>query len=278
MKDYHLHSGLLDHTEDNLKKIIKTASDLGFEEIAITEHLIWPLIKHPQKINKKDHDTLFPQKALIPDDGRKTVDLFDYFGRIEKYQKKFNIKILKGLEVDYFVEHEKVIKKCLSQHKIDIVLGSCHYLLYPKKHFQKNNQYLHVGHSEQLNLFIKEYGAEKLYSVYFQNILCAIRSTMFDFIAHLDFLKKGFKNYDCNKADYYIALVLKELINYDVGLEINLSGLKDVGETYPTRDVINKYKKMGGKKISIGSDAHSISRMKKMAPIIEDLSKIYKPC
>ncbi|MBT9174292.1 MAG: Histidinol-phosphatase [Syntrophomonadaceae bacterium] len=274
MKDYHIHSGFLDHTEDDLESIITAAENIGFKEIAITEHFIWPLIKHPKPISEKDHDTLFPEKSLIPKDGRKTIDLKTYFKHIEVLQKKFQVRILKGLEVDYFTEYEDEIKECITKYKIDIILGSCHYIC--DSLLPESNRYIHVGFINQLQPFINKYGEQKLYLVYFENILAAIKSGMFNYIAHLDFLKKKFKNYNFGKAVVYIRPILKELIKNNLGLEINLSGIKDIGETYPSRDVINEYIKMGGDKISIGSDAHSISRMKKSVYLIQDFEKIFK--
>ena len=267
MKDYHLHSGLLDHTDDDLRDIIKTVDDIGFEEVAITEHFNFLFAKNPNKITE-DHDTLFFQKDLIPNDGRKTTDLTSYFNLIEKLDDEFNLKVLKGLEVDYFKEYENDIKQCLSQYKIDIVLGSCHYITC------KDIPFLHVGDSDQVSFFIEKFGERKLYHDYFNNVLWAVKSGLFDYMAHLDLLKKGFKNYDYKKAEPYINKILKEMIKRGVGLEINISGLKYTGETYPARNFIKKYQQLGGKNISLGSDSHSISRIKKMAPGMEDFSKL----
>ncbi len=272
-KDYHIHSGFLDHTKDDLESIIAAAENIGFKEIAITEHFIWPLIKYPKPISEKDHDTLFPEESLIPKDGRKTIDLKTYFKHIEVLQEKFRVRILKGLEVDYFTEYEDEIKECITKYKIDIILGSCHYVC--GSALPESNRYIHVGFINQLQPFINKYGEQKLYSAYFENILSAIKSGMFNYIAHLDFLKKKFKNYHFDKAIIYIRPILRELIKNNIGLEINLSGIKDTGETYPSVGIINEYIKMGGNKISIGSDAHSISRLKKSAYLIQDFERIY---
>ena len=274
MKDYHIHSGFLDHTKDDLESIISVAENIGFEEITIVEHFIWPLIKNPKPISEKEHDTLFPEEISIPRDGRKTIDLKSYFTHIEKLQKRSRIRVLKGLEVDYFPEYENDIKKCITKYKIDITLGSCHYICDPL--LPESEKYIHVGFISRLKPFINKYGEQRVYSEYFGNILTAIKSGMFNYIAHLDFLKKTFESYNSGKAIKYIRPILKELIKDKVGLEINLAGIKDIGETYPSRDVINEYIKMGGKKISIGSDSHSISRMKKSAYIVQDFEKIFK--
>lgn len=272
-KDYHVHSGMLKHTDDNLEDIVKAARDLGFEEIAFTEHLIWIFIANPEIDYLKERDTLYPEKGMIPKD-TKTTDLDSYFKKIENCQKKYKIKLLKGLEIDYFEEYENEIKECLSKYDIEIKLGSNHFLSYSERDSSKNI-YFKVGDKEQIESFIKKYGEQELYIKYFDNMLKAVESNVFDYIAHLDYIKKGFKHYNFNRAEPYIDKILECMIKNDVGLEINLSGIKKVGETFPSKEVIDKYKKMGGRKISIGSDAHSISRLKKMAPIVGDFWRIY---
>jgi histidinol-phosphatase (PHP family) len=276
VKDFHLHSGFLEHTSGELGQIIMAARDLGFEEIAITEHLVWLFVKKPNEISgSAKSDTIFPNKKTIPFDGRKTIDLDNYFESIERYKNRFEIKILRGLEVDYFDEYLEDIKKCLSSYNIDIILGSNHFLKCITDGPGEKHNYIHIGYPKQIDFFVKRYGKNKLYRDYFNGISRAIKSGIFDFMAHIDFLKKGFREFNYKDADFYIDSVLGDLINYNVGLEINLSGLKDVGETYPSRDIIQRYINMGGKKISIGSDSHSISRLKKMAPIIQDFFKLY---
>ncbi|MDD4996485.1 MAG: PHP domain-containing protein [Patescibacteria group bacterium] len=271
MKDYHLHSGLLDHTENDLKNILKVASTLGFKEVAITEHLTWILIKNPAKIGEGNYDTLYLEEKQIPQDGRKTTTVNHYLDLIDKSRQGLRLKVLKGLEVDYFKDYESEIRDSLSKYKLDIILGSCHY----SPLYDNPKNYFNISELNSAQIFIDKYGEDSLYSLYFGNVMSAVRSKIFDYMAHIDLLKNSFNNYNYDKAKIYLEPLLKEMIKNDVGLEINLSGLKKVGETYPSMCIIKKYIALGGKKISIGSDSHSISRMKKMAPIMRDFSKIY---
>jgi len=271
MKDYHLHSGLLDHTEDDLKDILKAALVLGFEEVAITEHLTWILIKNPIKVGEGIYDTLYFQEKQIPKDGRKTTTVSNFLDLIDKSKRGLKLKVLKGLEVDYFKDYESKIRNSLSNYNLDIILGSCHYLPFCDNH----KKYFNISDQNSVKAFIDKNGEDSLYSLYFENIMSAVRSKIFDYIAHIDLLKNSFANYDHAKAKIYFEPVLQEMIKNDVGLEINLSGLKKVGETYPSMSIVKRYITLGGKKISIGSDSHSISRMKKIAPIMSDFFKIY---
>ena len=60
-------------------------------------------------------------------------------------------------------------------------------------------------------------------------------------------------------ADYsdLIDAVLKSLIERGRGIEINTSGFKyGISNTYPSLDIVKRYKELGGKYVTLGSDAH----------------------
>ena len=55
-----------------------------------------------------------------------------------------------------------------------------------------------------------------------------------------------------------LTAVLKRVIERDKGIEINTSGIRqDVGEMLPGLSILNLYKSLGGKILTIGSDAHN---------------------
>lgn len=54
-----------------------------------------------------------------------------------------------------------------------------------------------------------------------------------------------------------IEQVLRAIIRSDVALEINTSGLfQELGSTMPNEDIVDMYRHLGGRMITIGSDAH----------------------
>ena len=68
--------------------------------------------------------------------------------------------------------------------------------------------------------------------------------------------RKG-KDYSYRAFADEIDTILKELIQYDIALEINTGGYKaGLGVPNPTPDVIRRYRELGGEKITFGADAH----------------------
>jgi histidinol-phosphatase (PHP family) len=42
-------------------------------------------------------------------------------------------------------------------------------------------------------------------------------------------------------------------------MEVNTSGLRqDVGETYPSAAIVARYRELGGRRVTVGSDSHRI--------------------
>jgi histidinol-phosphatase (PHP family) len=269
MKDYHVHSGFLDHTKDDLDSIAETACQLGYQEIAFTEHLIWTAMVHP----KREEETLFAEHSQIPRDGRKTTDLQTYRSEIERVSEDYHMRILSGLEVDYFPEYEAEIRDLLRRFRFQLVLGSCHYVR--DGDLPEEDRYIHVGSGERMRAFMDKHGEERAYEDYFRNVERAVRSGLFDVMAHLDFLKKAMPDYSHEKALRYIIPILRLMIERDVGLEINVKGLKNFGEPFPSYDVIDAYRNMGGRKISVGSDAHGVRQLIEASPSVERHERRY---
>ena len=58
---------------------------------------------------------------------------------------------------------------------------------------------------------------------------------------------------------YYpvIEKILEAVIKNGKGIEVNTSGLRQkYGKTFPDYDIIEKYRRLGGEIITVGSDAH----------------------
>jgi len=83
----------------------------------------------------------------------------------------------------------------------------------------------------------------------------------FDCLAHLDLIKRyaAWCGMQVEFSDYEDELIpiLKRVIERGKGIEINTSGLRQgVNETLPGLYILKLYKALGGKILTIGSDAH----------------------
>ena len=55
----------------------------------------------------------------------------------------------------------------------------------------------------------------------------------------------------------YIDSILKKIIDRGKALEINTAGLKyGLGFAHPKKEILERYKELGGELITVGSDAH----------------------
>jgi histidinol-phosphatase (PHP family) len=96
---------------------------------------------------------------------------------------------------------------------------------------------------------------------YFDEIIGAARSGLFDTIGHLDFVKRYLIPHvtpaDLARAPELYEPVLQALVESGTALEVNASGLRQLPrETYPSPAIVARYRALGGKHVTIGSDAH----------------------
>ena len=110
--------------------------------------------------------------------------------------------------------------------------------------------------------FFEGISDEEAYRMALQETIADIRAVAdFDVLGHLDYVvrycrEKG-KDYSYRAFTDEIDTILKELIQYDIALEINTGGYKaGLGVPNPTPDVIRRYRELGGEKITFGADAH----------------------
>ena len=255
MKDSHIHSGLIEHTHDDILTIAQKAKEVGLAEITILEHFSPFKIKYPS--NKDQSNTIFVDK--VPKSyPRRTSTIKELIKECDLAEKKVKIKIKKSLEVDFHPGFIKEIEQ-LKKFNLDYLTLGCHYIEDPEA--SDENKLLHIGFQENIDYFVKKYGEERLLSSYFDNILAGIKTGLFLVVAHLDFPKKFLKSYDNKGIINQIKLILAEIIKRKMILEINIKDI-DKGMICPDIEVISLYKKMGGKNISVGSDSHSIKDLK----------------
>jgi len=257
--DYHLHSEFSDDSRESMDNQIQQAISLGLNEICFTDHVDYG-IKHdwddPRGIDWRQ-DSMEPLA---------NVNYPEYFAKLLRMRVTYGkaITIRSGLEFGIQSITVDNYKKLYDryQDQLDFVLFSMH---------QVNNlefwtQDFQIGKNQQ------EYNEE-----YYREILKTMKLFKnYSVLAHLDLLarydKKGI--YPFEKVEDLIAEILKQAINDGKGIEVNTSswhyGLTD---TQPSRKTLKLYKDLGGKIITVGSDAHST---KYLADHIKDVYAILK--
>lgn len=263
--DYHLHCEYSDDSNEPMENQIQQAIALGLDEMCFTDHVDYGI--------KRDWDD--PEGIIIRHaiEHGKEVDLVlanvnypKYFEALNMYQKKYasSISIKKGLEFGIQSITVDAYEKLYASYQddLDFVLFSMH---------QVNN----------LEFWTQDFQKGKTQKEYNDEYYKEIYQTMqmfhhYSCLAHLDLLARYDENgiYPFENEKDIIAEILKYAIRDGKGIEINTSswkyGLKD---TQPSRAILKLYKDLGGKIITVGSDAHET---KYLASHIKDAYTILK--
>lgn len=82
-------------------------------------------------------------------------------------------------------------------------------------------------------------------------------------LAHLDFPRRYHPSREPFSVELYdlLAEVLRKLIASGKILEVNTSSIKLYGEPNPSLEILKLYRSLGGRNLTIGSDAHNVENI-----------------
>ena len=88
----------------------------------------------------------------------------------------------------------------------------------------------------------------------------------FDCLAHINLIRRYAARddiwVDFSKYEDKLIAILKRVVERNKGLEINTSGIRQVvKEAIPDEYIVSLFKRLGGKILTIGSDAHNIAQI-----------------
>lgn len=176
--------------------------------------------------------------------------IFQAFFEIAKVRSAFRGKllILNGIELGQPAYDIETANDIVSRYDYDHVLGSVHNLRGGEDfYFMKN-------------LSLDD--AEKLLKQYFDEIIEMLKWGKFDVLAHLTYPLRYFYSQsnldiDLNNFKKQIDEILLLTAKTDKALEINTAALRQpLNKLSPEVDIVKRFKELGGKYVSVGSDAH----------------------
>ncbi len=186
--------------------------------------------------------------------------VFQTFFEIAKVRSAFRGKmlVLNGIELGQPSYAPEIADRILKSQKFDVVLGSIHNL--------RNGidpYYVDSFTEKEVNEFLKEY---------FYEIIKMCEWGDFDVLAHLTYPMRYFFlqsqiSVDLNDYKSEVDEILRLIAKKDIALEINTAGLRQpLKKLQPETDVVRRFRELGGKFISVGSDAHYASDLAKGIP------------
>ena len=226
MIDYHNHTKLCKHADGEMHQYVEKAISLGITELAFTDHMPLP----------NDFDIAHRMSE-------KEMDI--YVEWVKQVQSRYpEIKILFGIEADYYEGFEKYTVNFLNNYDFDLVIMSIHFL----KNWPEG--------SWVFNYNFPDRSFNDIYTEYLQTIVNGLKTGLYDVVGHLDIIKTPKQSMTQLVPDEVIK-VMQEINNQKMVLEINTSGFrKEVEEPYPSLDILDIVKEHKIP-LCVGSDAHS---------------------
>ena len=225
LADYHIHTKRCKHARGEMREYVEQALAMRIPEIAFTDHIPLP-----------DNFDLAHRMAMS--------ELEGYLSEIEALQKEYpQIRILSGIEADYYEGFEEFLQRILSQFPFDLIIMSVHFI----KGWGENN-WVFSYHFPDRPL-------HDIYSDYLRTLGKGVDTGLFHVLGHLDLIKSPDSSILEHNLEE-IQSLLERIKKQNMAIEINTSGLrKEVAETYPTLKLIPLIRDFNIP-LTMGSDAH----------------------
>lgn len=228
MIDLHTHSKYSFDTEAEPAEITdmaQVAIRAGVDVLAVTDH--YDLFREAPSI--------FCDVAAIQADIAAARPQFD--GQVE---------LLRGIELGQPQRNPSLAEEVLSNFSFDVVIGSLHVI--PNDVDLYDHDYDHID-------------CDALLRDYFAEMVRMEQHGGFDILAHLDYplrvMKRPHTNPSFDNFMEHILPVLREAVNRGYAIECNAATLFSwMQRPGPDRWILEEYRRLGGERISLGSDAH----------------------
>ena len=242
MFDYHMHSKVSFDAKDSGLDMALACAARGLKEICFTDHIDYT----------PEMDMVFDTAVYNAEyDGLEVPGLL----------------IRRGMEYGLTPDNAAMLKQDLNRRHFDFVLGSVHLV-------------------DGVDVYLEPYWADKTYDeairLYLETTLESVRAHEdYDVLGHLTFISKCRANprqellrYCDNKT--IMDEILRELVRRDKGMELNTSGIDRCGGSLPTLDYFQRFRDLGGRIVTVGSDAHDVTRAGQYThEMVAELKKIF---
>lgn len=250
---YHTHTDFSDGS-NSLQQMLEQAVRLGWEEIGISDHLI---IHKNMKQSPSWQQLQTYNQNIYRHDFVKEKEVFQRQGeKFRKIAKNYPIKVYLGYEVDYFPYDgwEEQFQEFIKDVDHDYLITGNHFLM--------SEDYLtlvDIFRYEDLPNKNQTDSLAKCLKRHYQTIEMAVRSGLFNFLAHLDYARKieEHKNFPLLEERLKIVQALKES---GMACEVSTKGLRKIGDFYPQDCIVDALIE-AKVPLVISDDAHSVDQL-----------------
>lgn len=229
--DSHTHSDNSPDGEHSVTFLCEKAVENGLMGFAVTDHCECDKYERDSYEQRMLHSAFEVKKAWLTFAGQLALSL--------------------GIELGQPLSSPDSARRVLGMEKYDMVLLSVHTIRGEED-----------AYSRDFKNETEEACAQYL-ERYFDEVLETVRWDDYDILAHLTYPVRYIEGRDGKKCDLSryktrIDEILSTLARQGKALELNTSGLYDsFGRTSPDIPVLARFRELGGRYVTIGSDAHS---------------------
>ena len=246
--DFHVHSYFSPDGHMEVAIATEVAIEAGITDLCFTEHMD---LGHNMELFNRVPDFYRMKEAIE-----------------QVKSMRSGINIYHGVEVGYIKETAEQTAKVLADRELDYVLLSTHCV-------------------DGMDCYMPEAkrgrDKETAYKRYLETVYESVTDThlqdAYDCVGHLGYIAKC-NYYEDNTLNYemfpeLIDSILLEIIKQGKGIEVNTSGINRAGHTLPHPSIIKRYYELGGRIITIGSDAHRTDRV---GEYVSETMQMIKDC
>ncbi|HIU32209.1 MAG TPA: histidinol-phosphatase HisJ family protein [Candidatus Caccousia avistercoris] len=226
LADTHTHSEYSPDGAEPVARLCQAAEEAGLLSLTLTDHCECHEFE-------QDH---YAQR------------IHDSYQAAKRAAETAGIELLAGIEMGEAVQDPTAARQLLTAYSFDFVIGSTH-----APRGKKDPYFTDFSQVENPYLVLDAYFAEELELA---------READFDTLAHLTYpLRYIVGDYgipiDVSRYAGAIDEIFRTLVRREKALEVNTSGLRQkIGCLLPERDMLLRYRELGGRLVTLGSDAH----------------------
>lgn len=240
LTDYHVHLRPDDitakpaeyFTAGQIERYLKAAAEAGVTDLGCAEHMY----RFTEALNVWSHP--FWEEWALDD--------------IDQYCEVVGASPVKlGIEADYVLGAEEKLDEMLSPRPFEYVIGSVHFI-------GENSM-----DTEEYTVWDDRGDPDEIWRRYFETLAHAVRSGLFDILAHPDLVKVWGRAQQLPSRElaFYYEPAIQAISDTGMTVEVSTAGLrKGVGEIYPAP----KFMEMcvdAGATFALSSDAHQTDQI-----------------